>query len=643
MKTERGPEGQTSAVNSAADPEIVQQGFVEHLAVAYRPLHRGFLLTAIAYYTFITFAHIPDESGVSLLILASISAATAVYGLILWRAVETRQLAVPKLELLSGGMQLLMLFNVLAYHMMHYEASKLVYFPLLAVCFAMSSVTQRSVLVSVIAALGSMLFVVWTSEPAGFGPYVFIAIASAVTCIGLSTLLRGVVQREVIARIRSEAAQKATLELSEKSARLANVDFLTGLPNRRHFMQLLSDRVEQGDAVVVCIVDLDGFKGINDAFGHGAGDEVLVEVARRLQADLQLEPLTARIGGDEFGIIIPGHPDPERLQEWAHSLLSQLKVPFYLDAAVARISGSLGIASSLDSDSAESILDRADYAAYEAKHHQKGGLVVFDQDHQRSISETHKIERALMQADFENEIVPVFQPIVNAQTGHTEGYETLARWHSPELGNVSPADFIPIAERLGLIPRVTQHMVRKAIDLAAQLPGKLRVSVNLSMHDLASADAMCNLSAILAASTLKPCRIDFEITETAVMHDSEEATAALNVLLAHGARISLDDFGTGHSSLSRVQTLPLNRIKIDQCFVANIETSRASQAIVKTTLDLCQNLGISCVVEGTETAEQIAALQALGATLFQGYYFSRPIGLDAVLERHSGKASVSAA
>lgn len=643
MNTERGPEGQTAASVSTVDSVSVQKSLAEHIAVAYRPLHRGFLIATMAYYSFVTFAHFPDESGITLVVMASISAVTALYSVLLWRIVETRQLSVGGLELLNGVLHLLMLLNVLAYQLAHYEPAKMVYFPLLAVAFAMSSVTQRSVLISVAAALGSMLLVARSSEPDSFGPYIFIAIASAVTCIGLSTLLRGVVQREVTARIRSEAAQLATLELSEKSARLANIDFLTGLPNRRHFMQMLTDMVEQADGVVVCIVDLDGFKGINDAYGHAAGDQVLVEVARRLQGDGRLKPAVARIGGDEFGILLPGKPDAEILQGWSQMLITQLKQPFYLDAAVARLGGSLGIAESLEGDSAETILDRADYAAYEAKHHHKGGLVVFGEQHQATISHTHKIERALLQASFEHELVPVFQPIINIATGRPESYEALARWHSPELGQVSPASFIPIAERLGLIPRITQCMVRHALDLAAKLPDQQRVSVNLSMHDLASADAMYNLSAILAASDLKPCRIDFEITETAVMHDSQEATTALNVLLAHGARISLDDFGTGHSSLSRVQTLPLNRIKIDQCFVANVETSRASQAIVKTTLDLCQNLGISCVVEGTETAEQIVALRALGATMFQGYYFSRPVSAAVVLEGQSKKPRSSAA
>ena len=196
-----------------------------------------------------------------------------------------------------------------------------------------------------------------------------------------------------------------------------------------------------------------------------------------------------------------------------------------------------------------------------------------------------------------------------------------------------------MAERLGLVPVITRAMVTKALQLVEELPRPIRIAVNLSARDLASTDAMRALSRLLATAGPKPCRLDFEVTETAVMSDVTEASQGLLMLLAHGARISLDDFGTGHSSLSRVQTLPLDRIKIDSSFVGNIQSDRASQAIVKTILSLCQNLGLSCVVEGVETAEQLQTLSALGAVLFQGYYFGRPQTAEKVLEFHRGAAA----
>ncbi len=617
----------SSSPTAAADRKTV----TEHLVASYRPLHRIFMLTATAYYSFVTFAHFKDEAGLDLLILAGTSATTAIAALVIWRIVASLNVSVLRIELLNGLVQLLMLLNVLFYHMVHYEPAKLVYFPLLAVAFAMSSVTQRSLIISVATAIAGMILVIMLASPSSIGPYVFISIATAVTAIGLSNFLRGVIEREVGARLKTEAAMRESRRMAEANARLANADFLTGLPNRRQFMQSLSIMVEARQGVIVGLIDLDGFKGINDAFGHGAGDRVLIQVARRLNEMMPPEGLVARIGGDEFGLLMPGQHDALAVLTGAEQVLVAIRTPFELGSAVAQISGSMGLADAHPDDTAESVLDRADYAAYEAKHHNNGGVIVFSEQHLADIQQTRQTERALLQADFDTEIIPAFQPIIDARTGLVCGFEALARWTSVELGPVSPARFIPMAERLGLVPRITERMVRHALDLVAQLPAPLRVSVNLSVHDLASADTMRRLSDILAATPGGPSRLDFEITETAVMRDIDEANQALLILLAHGARISLDDFGTGHSSLSRVQKLPLDRIKIDRSFVANIQTDRASQAIVKTTLDLCQNLGISCVVEGAETLEQVNALRKLGAVLFQGYYFSRPLTADAAL------------
>jgi diguanylate cyclase (GGDEF)-like protein len=617
----------STSTTPLADRKTISQ----HLVATYRPLHRIFMLTAVAYYSYVTFTHFNDESGLHLLILAGTSAITAVAALVIWRIVAALNVSVLRIELLNGLLQFLMLLNVLFYHLLHYEPAKLVYFPLLAVAFAMSSVTLRSLVISVATAIAAMILVILLESPASIGPYFAISVATAVTSIGLSNFLRGVIEREVGARLKTEAAMRDSRRMAEANARLANADFLTALPNRRQFMQSLSTMVAARDGVVVGLIDLDGFKGINDAFGHGAGDRVLIEVARRLTEIMPPEGMVARIGGDEFGLLMPGQHDGVTILTRAERVLDVLRMPFELTSAVAQISGSLGLAEAQPDDTAETVLDRADYAAYEAKHHNNGGMVVFSEQHLADIQQTRQTERALLQADFDTEIVPVFQPIIDARTGLVCGFEALARWTSVELGPISPARFIPIAERLGLVPRITERMVRHALDLVARLPAPLRVSVNLSVHDLASADTMRRLSDILAAAPGGPSRLDFEITETAVMRDIDEANQALLLLLAHGARISLDDFGTGHSSLSRVQKLPLDRIKIDRSFVANIQTDRASQAIVKTTLDLCQNLGISCVVEGAETLEQVSALRKLGAVLFQGYYFSRPLAAEAAL------------
>ena len=226
--------------------------------------------------------------------------------------------------------------------------------------------------------------------------------------------------------------------------------------------------------------------------------------------------------------------------------------------------------------------------------------MLFSAQHQSRIVADRELEGVLLRADLEAEIFPVFQPIVDTADARVVGYEALACWRSVELGDVSPARFVPMAARLGMVSRITQAMMTsQVLSLLPTLPEGTRVSINLSPRDLASQTAMLALTAILGAAP-RPCRIDFEITETAIMGDIDEANNALVALMAFGARISLDDFGTGHSSLSRVQTLPLDRIKVDRCFVTAIETDRTSQAIVQTTIYLCRNLGVSCVMRASK-------------------------------------------
>lgn len=234
------------------------------------------------------------------------------------------------------------------------------------------------------------------------------------------------------------------------------------------------------------------------------------------------------------------------------------------------------------------------------------------------------MEQLLLTADLDDEIYVVLQPQFDMVAGKTTGFEVLARWRSPVLGEVSPGDFIPMAERIGQVGRITQVVLRKAIVLSARLPRGVRLSVNLSAHDIGSPAAIAAIKAQFDGLDTTPA-IDFEITETAIVRDLDQAREALSDLLALGSRIALDDFGTGHSSLTHVQRLPLHRIKIDRSFVADVTSDQTSRAIVKTMVDLCRNLGMSCVFEGIETEAQLEALVGLGGTVMQGYFFGRPM------------------
>lgn len=625
----------SASTASAGHLRTTESDIEARLVAAYWPLHRSVLITVGCYYIYVTFGHIVDEKGLTLVGLATLSAVSALFCfLMLSLRIRQRIIRPVSVELSMGAISLVLLANTAAYQFAHYDETKLVYYPLVAVAAALCATTTRSTLLSVAAALAMMVLTLLAFDPAEVSRQFTVCVTTAVTSIGLSTFVRGVISREVQARLNADLAASRAVAASVETSRLARLDPLTALPNRRGFFDMVERALADGGdspAFAVGVVDLDGFKAVNDVYGHAVGDRVLREVAARLSYAPGLTVRAARLGGDEFGLLIIGEPADEQLHMLARELSRSLAEPFRLGAALARLSGSFGYTRARPNDTIEAVLDRADYAAYEAKHRRRGTAVIFSPAHDERIVAERVLERAVIAADFEREIHPVFQPIVDGISGDIVGYEALARWHHPDFGELSPAQFIPMAERLGMAPRITRAMARRVLEVAGQLPHGQRISINLSAHDLASGEAMADLSNLLAAASRQPCRIDFEVTETAVMSDVTEATAALLSLAAHGAQIALDDFGTGHSSLSRVQRLPLDRIKVDRTFVAAVTTDRASAAIVRTTLDLCRNLGVTCVLEGVETVAERDALLAMGARFFQGYLYGRPAPAEVIL------------
>lgn len=439
----------------------------------------------------------------------------------------------------------------------------------------------------------------------------------------------------VASRAEMEHKQAETQRLSDENYRLANIDALTGLPNRRSFdrhLQAILDSVDgEHRQIAVARLDLDNFKSVNDIFGQITGDRVLAEVANRINMLRQTSTFVARLGSNSFALILSGATDEAALQASGDVLTAAMRPSFELKLGTVHLSASAGFAASRPGDTAETLFDRADYVTWVAKREARGHALVFSERHADELSRVRRMEHALHTADLDREIHILFQPQFDIALNRTTGYEVLARWRSPVLGEVSPSEFIPLAERTGMISKITQTVLRKALAVSARLPKSLRLSVNLSAHDLSSTTAM-EAIARLVEQAGKPCRIDFEITETAVMRDMAQANEGLLSLLALGSRIALDDFGTGHSSLTHVQKLPLDRIKVDRSFVAEVTDDPTSRAIIKTTVDLCRNLGISCVFEGIETEEQLDALLGLGGTVMQGYLFGRPMSEDKVLE-----------
>lgn len=422
--------------------------------------------------------------------------------------------------------------------------------------------------------------------------------------------------------------QEETQRLSDENLRLANLDSLTELGNRRQFFTMLEAAFARacthGGRFAIGVIDLDGFKPVNDTHGHIVGDRVLVEASRRLQSFS--EAVVYRLGGDGFAVIVEGAVSADQLQALGQHLIGALHAPFLFDPLDVRVGCSVGFAVYPDSAAtAAQLYERADYALYHAKRYRRGEAVLFSAAHEEEICQYSAVELALRRADLESELSMVFQPIIDAEAGRPMALEALARWTSPSLGEVSPANFIPVAERNGMIRVLTRVLLQKALASMQSWPGDIRLSFNLSAHDISSAAGVLRIVDIIHRSGVDPRRIDFEITETAIASDFETAQETIRTLKALGAGISLDDFGAGYSSLSHVRSLPLDKIKIDRSFIVDIATNKTSRDIVKSLRSLCDDVGMLCIAEGVEDQEQVAALAGVGCRLLQGFFFSTPI------------------
>jgi diguanylate cyclase (GGDEF)-like protein len=429
--------------------------------------------------------------------------------------------------------------------------------------------------------------------------------------------------------------QAEVQRLSDGYLRLANLDGLTGLPNRRQFFEHLGETIRAAADADRCfavgVIDLDGFKPVNDAYGHAVGDKVLIEAGARLGREHGAPLFVARLGGDEFGLVVAADLDQDGLQRLGASLCEALGAPYCLPGVTAQVSGSVGFALFPHAGATPELLyERADYALYHAKQNLRGATVVFSSDHETAIRQASLIEQGLRHADMDREFNLVFQPLVDIRQERTIGFEALARWTSPTLGAVSPGDFVPVAERSGLIAQLSPVLLDWALRAAATWPYHLRLSFNLSARDVVSPQQIARIIEVIKASGVDPARIDLEVTETAVMRDLVQAERALNTLKALGVHIALDDFGAGYSSLSHVDRLPIDKLKIDGSFMRGLTDTSKRRAIVKTILDMCRNLELDCVVEGVESAAELALLLPLGCQVAQGYLFSRPMSGEAV-------------
>ena len=416
----------------------------------------------------------------------------------------------------------------------------------------------------------------------------------------------------------------------KENLRLAFEDHLTGLPNRAMFHDRLQQALllarRHALPVSVMMLDLDRFKYVNDTLGHPVGDKVLKEVAARLRELLRESDTVARLGGDEFAILLPSG-DVERANAVARRILSSLELPITIDEQPIDVGTSIGIVYFPEhGEDADMLLRHADIAMYAAKR-SKSGFATYDgrlEEHrQEHLTLLGELRRAIEQ----NELVLFYQPKFNLAKGSVTGVEALIRWQHPERGNVPPSEFVPFAEQTGNIRMITRWVINAAVRQCSEWQGAgtpLKISINVSARDLLDRELVPYVAGVLQKYQVRPELICIELTESALMEDPVRARDTLQQLHALGVKLSMDDYGTGYSSLAYIKNLALDELKIDRAFVTGLNTDEQSSAIIRSTIELGHSLGMTVVAEGVETAVELAALKQFGCDYAQGYHVCRP-------------------
>ena len=416
------------------------------------------------------------------------------------------------------------------------------------------------------------------------------------------------------------------LARSEQHAqKLEYQDVLTGLPNHNRFLELFDRAVAErtGTApLAFAVLDLDGFDEVNELLGYAGGDEVLVEVGKRLQESLPQGALIGRLGGDEFALMIAGMQPQEALAA-ADAVRASLARPLWMNQVV-QLSASIGVAvAPRDGEVRDELMRRADLALRCAKHRGRGILVAFSAEMEAEFQERRFIKRELAWTLAAQGFELHYQPIIKAEGGATVGVEALLRWNHSTRGYVPPSLFVPVAEEAGLMDRLGEFALRRAIADAARWPA-LYVAVNLSPLQVRDRAFIDLVASVLSETGFEPSRLVLEMTESVLIDKPEETTARLQELRALGVRLALDDFGTGYSSLSYLQKLPFDKLKIDRSFVAGLNRSANGGVIIQAVVTLGRALGMEIVIEGVETDEQRVLLRLAGCNEMQGYLFARP-------------------
>lgn len=472
-----------------------------------------------------------------------------------------------------------------------------------------------------------------TTRMLGFAVPVFLG-----CMVALHRDVERIVVSEIELRGRHEHAATELAEANRALTQRTRHDDLTGLANRVSFMEHLSRTVDaarrSGAVVGVLYFDLDRFKIVNDSLGHAVGDELLCQVALRVNDVLRGHDVFARLGGDEFTVCLDRLGDSYEAILVARRIVEVLGAPFEIDGRRIHVTASVGVATNLHrGDDAEALLGHADVAQYRAKEHGRNRVETFDIELRETIERRIDTEQALRDAIAANEITAWFQPLVDMHTGAVVGAEALARWVHPTRGLIVAPEFIPLAEESGLIFPIDARVVAQTVDARVRLASlgvapEFRIWCNVSARLVSRGEPADRLAALLRRTGCDPRGIGIEITETAVLPDREAVARQITTLHEIGVECSLDDFGTGYSSLTLLQTLPIDAVKIDREFVRDLGIDPTDTAIVRSLVRLASDLGLDVVAEGVETQEQADLLLAMGCRYAQGYLWSPAVPLD---------------
>ncbi|MEN3110705.1 putative bifunctional diguanylate cyclase/phosphodiesterase [Uliginosibacterium paludis] len=441
-----------------------------------------------------------------------------------------------------------------------------------------------------------------------------------------------------VRRMLDLRAEVRMRQVAEREAReLAARDLLTGVPNRRAlhaFFDAMFGHSAAPEPFFLAILDLDGFKAINDLYGHLAGDALLRCIAGRLKAAVPVPDFVCRLAGDEFALVIRSQADAARVRARVEAIAEVLQQPIVIEGHELQISATFGMAAfPADGDTLGLLLRRADVALCQGKTFGRATVRFFNEALDRQIESRSRIEAALRQGLEQNRLFVHFQPIVDLASGRIAAFEALARLTDPELGSISPLLFIEAAEHTGLILKLSDHLLRLACETARQWPQEVHLSFNLSPRQLRDPMLVRRLLAILTEAGFPPQRLELEVTESGMISDADGAEDVLRSLRAEGIRIAIDDFGAGYSSFARLSRFAFERIKIDRSFVNGLGSEHRAEPVLASVIHLIDALGSISLAEGIETQAQLDWLRAHGCRFGQGYLLGRPEPAESTLAR----------